>query len=48
MSPRTKVAGHPNWKPGESGNPAGPPKGSVRPSAKLRKLIDVPRIIKKL
>ena len=40
------LKGH--WKPGESGNPAGRPKGSKNPSTKLREMIDAKAIVKKL
>jgi len=36
------------WKPGQSGNPAGRPKGIPNPQARLRKLIDVEALIKRL
>lgn len=40
------LKGH--WKPGQSGNPDGRPKGSKNPSTKLRELIDAEAIVKKL
>lgn len=36
------------WKPGESGNPAGKPPGTLTAVTKLRKLIDVEKIIERL
>lgn len=36
------------WKPGQSGNPAGRPKGSKNPSTKLRELIEVEPILRSL
>lgn len=36
------------WKEGESGNPAGRPKGSINASTKLRRMIDAKGIIKRL
>jgi hypothetical protein len=36
------------WKPGQSGNPAGRPKGIPNPQARLRKLIDVEALIRRL
>lgn len=36
------------WKPGQSGNPAGRPKGIPNPQARLRGLIDVEALIKRL
>lgn len=36
------------WKRGESGNPAGRPKGIPNPQARLRKMIDAEAIVKKL
>lgn len=36
------------WKKGQSGNPAGRPKGTPNPQARLRKLIDVEEIVRKL
>ena len=36
------------WKPGESANPAGRPRGSKNPSTKLREMIDAEAIVKKL
>ena len=36
------------WKPGQSGNPAGRPAGSLCASTKLRKMIDAEGIVKKL
>jgi len=36
------------FKPGQSGNPAGRPKGIPNPQAKLRKMIDVEALIKRL
>lgn len=36
------------WKPGESGNPDGRPKGSINAATKLRHMIDAKGIIKKL
>lgn len=36
------------WKPGQSGNPAGRPKGSFNPQTKLRHMIDAEGIVKKL
>ncbi|WP_233842198.1 DUF5681 domain-containing protein [Dyella sp. 2HG41-7] len=38
----------PKWQKGQSGNPAGRPKGIPNPQARLRKLIDVEAIIAKL
>lgn len=37
-----------SWKPGQSGNPAGRAKGSINVSTRLRKMIDVPAIVKAL
>lgn len=36
------------WKKGQSGNPAGRPKGSLNPQTRLRKMIDVEGLIKRL
>ena len=36
------------WKPGQSGNPAGRPKGIPNPQARLRGMIDVEALIKRL
>jgi hypothetical protein len=36
------------WKPGESGNPAGKPPGALNASTKLRKMINVEKIIARL
>jgi DNA-binding response OmpR family regulator len=36
------------WKKGQSGNPAGRPKGIPNPQAKLRKMIDAEGIVKAL
>lgn len=36
------------WKPGQSGNPEGRPKGTPNPQAKLRRMIDAEGIVKKL
>lgn len=36
------------WKPGESGNPAGRPPGTFNPSTRLRKLIDAEKIVARL
>lgn len=36
------------WKPGQSGNPDGRPKGIPNPQAKLRRMIDAGKIVKKL
>lgn len=36
------------WRPGQSGNPKGRPRGIPQPSTRLRKLIDVEPILKKL
>lgn len=36
------------WKPGQSGNPNGRPRGTKNPSTKLRELIDVEPILRKL
>jgi hypothetical protein len=36
------------WKPGESGNPAGRPKGTPNPQARLRQMIDAEGIVTKL
>lgn len=36
------------WKPGESGNPAGKPRGTLSASTKLRRLIDVEAIVGRL
>jgi hypothetical protein len=38
----------PPFKPGQSGNPAGRPKGTINPSTRLRRLIDVEKIIVQL
>lgn len=38
----------PQWKPGESGNPAGRPPGIPNPSTRLRKLIDAEKIVARL
>lgn len=38
----------PDWKPGQSGNPAGRPKGTINASTRLRRLIDVEPILKSL
>lgn len=43
-----KKRGAASWKPGQSGNPKGRPKGSINTSTRLRKMIDVEGIIKKL
>lgn len=37
-----------SWKRGQSGNPAGRPKGTPNPQARLRKLINVEAIIRTL
>ncbi len=36
------------WKPGQSGNPEGRPKGIPNPQAKLRRMIDAGKIVKRL
>lgn len=36
------------WKPGESGNPRGRPKGVPNPATTLRKMIDAEKIVKAL
>lgn len=36
------------WKPGQSGNPAGRPKGSINAATRLRKMIDVEALIRRL
>ncbi|HKZ10385.1 MAG TPA: DUF5681 domain-containing protein [Rhodanobacteraceae bacterium] len=38
----------PGWKPGQSGNPKGRPKGILNPQARLRKMINAEAIVKKL
>lgn len=36
------------WKPGESGNPQGRPKGSINAATRLRQMIDTTQILKRL
>ena len=45
--PKRKPAGRP-WSKGQSGNPAGRPRGSINQATRLRKLIDVESIVVKL
>lgn len=45
---KTLPKNHALWKPGQSGNPKGRPRGALNPTTRLRKLIDVEPILKKL
>ena len=36
---RKEHGGHPNWKPGESGNPKGRPKGSISITTVMKRLL---------
>lgn len=38
----------PRWKPGQSGNPKGRPKGVPNPQARLRRMIDAEKIVQVL
>lgn len=44
----TKKSAPTAWKPGQSGNPDGRPKGSINAATRLRRMIDAGKIVKRL